>query len=182
MSQLRTNSIVPLDGLPAGASGGGIVQVVHKVDASTSTSTSTSWTNTGVSGLNLSITPTSSSNKILMIVHMQLECGSGTNAGSIIFARNPAGTPTYFGNSGVSFSVDPANDSNGLSKTFLSQGYGGLNGQITSHSGVDSPGTTSSVTYGVLWGTNSGTIYYNRGAAGQVYNSSSTIILMEISG
>lgn len=180
MSELRTNKIYPRDGLPVGASGGGIIQIVQKIDATTGTSASTSWTNTGLSGLNLSITPTSSSNKILMIVHMQLECGSSTNTGSIIFARNPAGTPTYFGNSGTASGIGAGNNANGVSKFFLSQGYSGLNGQTTSHLGIDSPATTSETTYGVHWGTNSGTIYYNRGAGG--FNSSSSIVLMEISG
>jgi len=180
MSQLKVNSIVPSGGLPAGASGGGIIQVVQKIDSSTSTSTSTSYTNTGLIPLNLSITPTSSSNKILMIVHMQLECAAGSNTGSIIFARNPAGTPTYFGNSGTASGIGAGNNANGVSKFFLSQGYGGLNGQTTSHLGIDSPATTSETTYGVHWGTNAGTIYYNRGGNGFV--GASSIILMEISG
>ena len=29
MSQLKVNSIIPVSGVPAGATGGGIVQVVH---------------------------------------------------------------------------------------------------------------------------------------------------------
>lgn len=178
-SELRVDRIVPTTGVPTGG-GGGIIQIVEKIDASTSTTTSTSWTNTGLSGLNISITPTSTSNKILMMVTMQLECGSGGNSGSIIFARDPAGTPVYFANSGVASGLAPGNNSNGISKFFLSQGYTGLNGQTTSHFGVDSPGTTSSVTYGVLWGVNTNTAYYNRGAGG--YNGSSSIILMEVSG
>ena len=178
MSELRTNKIYPRDGLPAGASGG-IIQIVEKIDATTNTTTSTSWTNLGVEGLNLSITPTSASNKILMMVTMQLEM-STSSTGSIIFARDPAGTPVYFANSGVSSGIVPGNNSTGISKFFLSQGYGGLNGQTTSHFGVDSPGTTSSVTYGVIWGVNGGTGYYNRGGSG--YNGSSSIILMEVSG
>ena len=179
MSELRTNKIYPRDGLPVGASGG-IIQIVEKIDASTNTTTSTSWTNSGVEGLNISITPTSASNKILMMVTMQLECGSGSNTGSIIFARDPAGTPVYFANSGVAAGIGVGNNSTGVSKLFLSQGYSGLNGQTTSHFGVDSPGTTSSVTYGVLWGVNSGNAYYNRGQGG--YNGASSIILMEVSG
>ena len=179
MSELRTNKIYPRDGLPAGASGG-IIQIVEKIDATTNTTTSTSWTNLGVDSLNISITPTSASNKILMMVTMQLEMGADSSTGAIIFARDPAGTPAYFANSGVAAGIGPGNDSNGVSKLFLSQGYGGLNGQTTSHFGVDSPGTTSSVTYGVLWGVNGGTGYYNRGAGG--YNGSSSIILMEVSG
>ena len=178
MSELRTNKIYPRDGLPAGASGG-IIQMVEKIDSSANTTTSTSWTNSGVDGLNISITPTSASNKILMMVTMHLEMDT-SSTGAIIFARDPAGTPVYFANSGVAAGIGPGNDSNGVSKLFLSQGYSGLNGQTTSHFGVDSPGTTSSVRYGVLWGVNGGNGYYNRGPGG--YNGSSSIVLMEISG
>ena len=147
MSELRTNKIYPRDGLPAGVSGG-IIQIVEKIDSTANTTTSTSWTNSGVDGLNISITPTSASNKILMMVTMHLEMTT-SSTGSIIFARNPAGTPVYFANSGVDLSP---NNSTGVSKLFLSQGYSGLNGQTTSHFGVDSPGTTSSVTYGLTIG------------------------------
>ena len=178
MSELRTNKIYPRDGLPAGVSGG-IIQIVEKIDSTASTTTSTSWTNSGVDGLNISITPTSASNKILMMVTMHLEMDT-SSTGSIIFARDPAGTPVYFANSGVASGLNPGNNSTGVSKLFLSQGYSGLNGQTTSHFGVDSPGTTSSVTYGVLWGVHDQTGYYNRGPGG--YNGSSSIVLMEISG
>ena len=180
MSELRTNRIVPRDGLPSGASGGGIIQIVEKNDSSKSSTSSTSWTNSGVSSLNLSITPSSSSSKILMMVSMQLEM-SGAQTGSIIFARNPAGSPVYFANSEVASGLNPGNDSDGVSKLFLAQGYGSLNGQNTSHYGIDSPATTSSVTYGVLWGVHSGTGYYNRGIDSS-YTGSSSIILMEVSG
>lgn len=185
-AKIATDAVVA-DGLSSSAIASGdlptgtILQVVQKQDSSTSSSTSTSYTNTGVSGLNLSITPKFTSSKILMTVHMQLECGSGSNSGGIIFARDPSGTPTYFANSGTSSGLgNPFNSSNGVSKVFLSQGYGGINGQCTSHAGIDTPSTTSAVTYGVLWGTNNSTVYYNKGAGGYTLNSS--IILIEIAG
>jgi hypothetical protein len=158
---------------------GTVLQVVNINSASTATTTSTSWTNTGVSSLNTTITPTSTSSKIYMVVHLQLEMSS-SSIGSIIFARDPAGTPVYFANSGVSSGLTPGTDSNGISKFFLSQGYSGINGQTTSHAGIDTPNTTSSVTYGILWGINGGTGYFNRGGAG--YNGNSSLTLMEIAG
>ena len=39
MSELRTNKILPRDGLPSGAYGGGSVQVRHHVKSSTVTTT-----------------------------------------------------------------------------------------------------------------------------------------------
>ena len=180
MSKIKVDSIVPRGGVPSGATGGGIIQIVEKNDASQSSTTSTSWTNSGVSSLNLSITPSSTSSKILMMVSLQLEM-NGAQTGSIIFARNPAGSPVYFANTEVASGLNPGNDSDGVSKLFLSQGYGSLNGQTTSHYGIDSPATTSSVTYGFLWGVNNGTAYYNRGIDSS-YTGSSSIILMEVSG
>ena len=41
MSQLKVNSIVPVGGLPSGASGGGIIQVVQAVKTNTASTTST---------------------------------------------------------------------------------------------------------------------------------------------
>ena len=65
MSELRTNRIVPRDGLPASASGGGIIQVVH---ASTQTGQSQSFSTNSFAdtGLSASITPTRSDSKILV--------------------------------------------------------------------------------------------------------------------
>jgi len=65
MSQLKVDSIVPSGGVPVGADGGGVIQVVRSVLGSTVTTTSTTYTTTGLSA---SITPRSSSNKILISV------------------------------------------------------------------------------------------------------------------
>lgn len=63
MSELRTNRIVPRDGLPAGAAGG-IVQVKHASQSSTVTSTSNSaYTDV----LECALTPVRNGNKILVL-------------------------------------------------------------------------------------------------------------------
>ena len=70
MSELRTNRIVPRDGIPSDSSGtlngGGILQIVtkNKLDAGTLTSSYTAGTNYDISGLSLTIKPSSSSNMI----------------------------------------------------------------------------------------------------------------------
>ena len=117
---------------------GKVLQVRHKLDENQSSTTSTSYTNTPTSGLNHTITPIAASSKIVMVVHLQLEM-SGANVVSMIFARDPAGTPAYFANRQQASNQAPANTSNGCSKFGLSQGYGSVNGQIMSHSGEDSP-------------------------------------------
>ena len=69
MSQLKVNSIVPVGGLPSGATAGGVIQTVT---ASTTTQVSQSYSSEGTitttitdTGLSASITPSSNSSKIL---------------------------------------------------------------------------------------------------------------------
>jgi hypothetical protein len=176
MSTLYVDNLQPNLGNAVHAAGH-VVQVVNKISNASGSTTSTSWTNSGVDDLNFSITPKFQNSKILMTVDLQLEM-SGSNAGSFIFARDPAGTPVYFANSGVPSQLNPSNNANGLSKMFLSQGYT-VNGQTFSHSGTDTPNTTSAVTYGILWGVNSGTAYFNQGTGGG-RKMCSCITLMEI--
>ena len=63
MSELRTNRIVPRDGLPSGSCGG-VIQVVHVNTSSHTYSTSTSYTD--ITGVTATITPTRSDSKILI--------------------------------------------------------------------------------------------------------------------
>ena len=90
---------------------GKVLQVRHKLDENQSSTTSTSYTNTPTSGLNHTITPIAASSKIVMVVHLQLEM-SGANVVSMIFARDPAGTPAYFANRQQASNQAPAYTSN----------------------------------------------------------------------
>ena len=75
MSELRTNRIVPRDGLPSG-SAGGIIQVksVTKTDTFQKAS-GTSFQD--VTGLSVSITPTRSDSKILVMYDMNWSSSAG---------------------------------------------------------------------------------------------------------
>ena len=65
MSELRTNRIVPRDGLPAGAAGGGIIQVRNTTVTDTDTlSCNSAWVDSEIA---CSITPQSAGNKILIL-------------------------------------------------------------------------------------------------------------------
>jgi len=170
MSQLRTNSIVPVGGIPAGASGGGIIQIVESVNT-----TSLSYTlNTTQSdtALTVSITPRSSSNKILFMAN--IACTEGSTAGGQFFGLKRGATQL----------VNPSSRSN----VFGFVNVNGLpNGQYNIGNNtlmyLDSPATTSSTTYTVtvygVSGTN--TMYINRsndnGTTGR-----SHLYAMEISG
>ncbi len=160
MSELRTNRIVPRDGLPAG-SAGGIIQV-----KSTTMTTSVTygpfsgmpWTE--VTPLTTTITPTRSDSKILVLRRDSQNIG--VNAG-------------------------------GQSHTSASWAYTGrdLGNAIESHptfNHLDSPGTTSAVSYKVMITSESTGfyLYVNRshsdGNASSVFRTASSLTLMEISG
>ena len=173
MSELRTNRIVPRDGLPSGSSGG-IVQVksVTKTDGDFSTS-SASYTD--VTGLSVSITPTRSDSKILIFANLH---GVGDSSTQAYFRFMRDSTAICVGTSVGSrvaatmgsIYEDQTNDTNSCSQQFL-----------------DSPSTTSSVTYKIQARTQGdGTLYLNR-SSGDANDATSgrftsTLTVMEVSG
>jgi len=79
-SKLRVDSIVPVDGVPAGG-GGGIIQVVHssataEVSQANSGTTQTTLTDTGLSA---TITPKFSTSKVLVLVHQSMHIENGND-------------------------------------------------------------------------------------------------------
>ena len=67
MSQLKVNSIVPVGGLPAGATAGGIIQTVTTVKKDTLTVDVASQNDYDFTGFAVAITPTLNSSKILIM-------------------------------------------------------------------------------------------------------------------
>ena len=175
MSELRTNRIVPRDGLPSGSSGG-----IIQVKSATKTDTFTKASNTSfqdVPGLSVSITPTRSDSKILIMYDM----GWGSNNGHCSCRLMRDSTPIKIG------------DANGNKTRVTGQmHHAGTNDQydIEQVSGtfLDSPATTSSITYKMQVGTphsSSHTLFVNyhqeENDAAWVGRSASTITVMEIS-
>ena len=173
MSELRTNRIVPRDGLPSGSSGGVIqVKSVTKTDGDFNTN-STSYTD--ITGLSVSITPTRSDSKILILANVHGIGDSATQA-YLRFMRDSTAicVGTDVGSRVAatmgSMYYDQQNDVNHCSQTFL-----------------DSPSTTSSVTYKIQCRTQgSGIIYINRSATDANDSTSgrfaSSLTVMEVSG
>lgn len=164
MSELRTNKIYPRDGLPAGASGGGIIQVVHNTSYTSLTTSSTSYVATA---LTATITPTSSSNKILVLLNGLYDTdAAGRQPYFALFRQIGSGSFTNLSYPGSTYEA--------FSLPFNSAGRQiadlGLN-----H--LDSPATTSTATY---------TLYMKSGTANGVefnsQESESRITLMEVSG
>jgi len=152
-SGINNTSISNVTALPAGV-GGKVLQVVTATNSTASDTTSTSFTS---SGLEASITPSSTSNKILVITSNSVE------------AAGTSGFSSYF---------SIYRDSTNLGD--LSMGFGVIYSgiSIVNPTILDSPSTTSSVTYKFMGRTQSAstTTYFQR------YNALGTITLLEIEG
>ena len=173
MSELRTNRIVPRDGLHSGSSGGVIqVKSATKTDGNFNTSSSSY---TDVTGLAVTITPTRSDSKILIFANIH---GVGNSDTQAYFRFMRDSTPICVGDAAGSrvqatlgsMYYNQQNDTKSCSQNFL-----------------DSPSTTSSVTYKIQCRTQgSGSIYINRSATDANDSTSgrftSSLTVMEVSG
>ena len=172
MSELRTNRIVPRDGLPAGSSGG-IIQV--KMGTFTGKFNTTSSTMVD-SGLSVTITPTRSDSKIL--VQVSLGSLSNNERYKRAFMNIVRGsTNVITGDAATGHEVTAALNSRSADDNHI---------QIpVSFMVLDSPATTNAITYKVQLsrGSDSGTVYLNGSAGADSYagNAASTIIVMEVS-
>ena len=134
-SELRVDKIIPTDGVPTGG-GGGIIQIKQS-----SYNTHPSLSNTtmaAISGWTVVMTPKFNTSKMLVTVNISVECRSSNIIG-IELTRN--GT-AMFNNKG---------------------GFRGNNahGGYCTFSYLDSPATTSAVTYGVQTSCNTGNYVIN---------------------
>ena len=156
--------------LPAGS----ILQVVSTTKTDTFTSSSTSFVD--ITGLSATITPRSTSSKILVMASVAsgntgsqqsgfrfMRDATPIAVGDAAGSRTPVTIGAYFGGS--------------ISNYHLST----LTSQV-----LDTPGTTSSVTYKVQGNTNGDTLTINRNGAdldvSTVRRAVSTITLMEVAG
>tara|TARA_A100001035_G_scaffold206271_1_gene166342 strand:+ start:1333 stop:1854 length:522 start_codon:yes stop_codon:yes gene_type:complete len=173
MSELRTNRIVPRDGLPSGASGG-VIQVVTAINTVQRSNTSHSITNGQwqFTGTTATITPTRSDSKILITFDQSFfwQTNAGGNQGCGI--RIYRGSTAITTNSGYSgHYIDTGNANNNRVHSYQ-------HGQK-----LDSPATTSAVTYnlyGYFWTSDWTNLRYQYNDGND--DSPSTITLMEISG
>lgn len=141
MSTLRTNAIQTTGGKPILNSTGSIIQIAQTVKQDTWTSSSNGTSFYDVTGLSCSITPTSSTNKILVI--LDVNCSSGYWEIQGRLTRNGAAITGALGTqrglrSQCSFSVNEYPGG--------AYGYGKYRPCVHY---LDSPATTSAVTYGV---------------------------------
>ena len=147
--------------------GGKILQVKQTFKNDTASTSSGSFSD--ISGLTVSITPSSTSNKILYKGSLYLAYTGAE--GNFRLKRTIGGTTTEIGNASV---VD--DDADG---TFA---IGGSSLYLTANfEFLDSPNTTSAITYGIKWHMHSGTMYLNRTWDNNWFHGVSSITAMEVS-
>jgi hypothetical protein len=183
MSELRTNRIVPRDGLTSGTNnGGGIIQVRNIMYTDIFSSSHSGSQYVDVTGFSLDITPTRSDSKILVQPEVAggLNDNYGYNFRFRVVRTVSGGTATDIGipptgsyaMTGGYNLYDSASNTPyifGMSKTFF-----------------DSPATTSSVNYKIQvshsHGGSGAIVYVNRRGNNADWTAISTLTLWEVSG
>lgn len=163
-SELRVDRIIPVNGVPTGG-GGGIIQMKMGTSSTQAVSTSNTWIS---SGLSVTITPTRSDSKIYVQASggMNGPAGGGS-AEKMGFKINRSINGGSYSEVESSSSGQQVHYGDGDTYTALSINY------------LDSPGTTSPVTYKIYFRreNGSGTHSVNRDSTNQTQ-----IIAVEVSG
>ena len=158
------NAVEVFDGSSFGPIGG-ILQVVSTTKTNTFSATGSSFVD--VTGMSASITPSSTSSKVLVLVNM-MTSASGTSADFARLVRN-----------GTAISVGSSGDGYWVSNTFSASEGLGLDMPVTF---LDSPGSTSSLTYKIQIGGTvaTSTRFVNRRGISATPVAVSSITLMEV--
>tara|TARA_A100000172_G_C3002137_1_gene96678 strand:+ start:235 stop:807 length:573 start_codon:yes stop_codon:yes gene_type:complete len=166
MSTLKVNKIIPTAGVPTGG-GGGIIQVITSTtqNSTGSVSVDNQKNYANIPDQLVTITPTSSTSKILVSFHQSGETSASSHMFGLALERSVSGGSTTL------IQGDIGSDSSKSAQlTQLTTTYYGNDNDTTMEIGhcsnyLDSPNTTSAVTYKVKIRQNeaaSGTYYYNR--------------------
>jgi hypothetical protein len=157
LTKINNNTLSAITGLPAGV-GGKVLQVVTATNTSQITVSTGSYTWT--TNISLAITPSSTSNKILILGSQNLATNQDDKYMNGTFFKNSTNLGhSSFGISGGSLAV-------GVS--FIAANWGA--------SYLDSPSSTSEITYHMKGAAQTATGYMN------VNGSYGTLTLMEVAG
>ena len=170
-SELRVDKIVPTAGVPTGG-GGGIVQVKYAIKNDTQSIAaqgSYNWV-VDISGLSLSITPKFSTSKFLVQMHIGCHGTTGNAACTFRIYRDS-----------TDITQTAANSDSRMGATVFYNSNNTAMGIPASINVLDSPATTSAITYKVTGYTNAGTLYINRLPGDNTWNTISTLTVMEVS-
>ena len=165
MSELRTNRIIPRDGVPSGSFGGGIVQVRFAQLSSQLLLTSNGDILSGT------ITPLRSDSKILVDIRLRAREESGNNAQWFVGLRKTiGGTDSYPGGRYMMHSRSHPTYS----------GWAGFYQMV-----FDSAGGSQQITYTIAagpWGSNNGTTFRVNSSTGDGETNGAQLIMYEVSG
>ena len=164
-SELRVDRIVPTDGVPADG-GGGIIQVKHLTKTDSFSTQSTSLVD--ITGFSLSITPKFNTSKILVLASGYISSQGNNHGVHLFFYRTRSGQSDV--EVGKSYN-QKANVQSQTGGTFIIQN-------------LDSPATTSTLTYKGRLQTDSSSYNARIGAGGNNGDANipeSVITLMEVS-
>ena len=168
-----TSGVLDSGSLPAGS----VLQVVQATKTDTFSTTSTSFTD--VTGLSASITPRSTSSKILVIMDIAVSTGTAENHSQVKLLRDS--TDIYVGD--AAGSRTQAAITTFSTTTELRLAAMALRQNATF---LDSPSTTSAVTYKAQARVSTDTFYVNRSAVDSDSSTNgrlaSSITLMEVAG
>jgi len=165
MSELRTNRIIPRDGVPSGSFGGGIIQVRFAQLSSQLLLTSNGDILSG------NITPVRSDSNILVDIRLRAREESGNNAQWYVGLRKTiGGVDSYPGGRYMMHSRSHPTYS----------GWAGFYQCI-----FDQTGGSSQITYTIAagpWGSNNGTTFRVNSSTGDGETNGAQLIMYEISG
>ena len=161
---------VTCSGTATGFGGGKILQIVSTTKTDTTSISSSDFAN--ITGMSVSITPSSTSSKIFLIGYV---CVSLTDFQKRVYLKITGGNAAnYIGAAGTG--IEAAN----VAVLRVNTNYGQLNSPLQY---LDSPNTTSAITYQVQWASEGGaTGYLNRPVTQDSVgaNVASTITVMEV--
>tara|TARA_A100001035_G_scaffold178782_1_gene142110 strand:+ start:207 stop:719 length:513 start_codon:yes stop_codon:yes gene_type:complete len=170
MSELRTNRIIPRDGLPSG-SAGGIIQLKSVTHTEFETQSLTGSGNFfDIAGMSVTITPTRADSKIFVMTTVAVACNNANRNNFIQLRRD-------------STDIAKGTEGGSVNASFYHKTRDNFSPANINIQHLDSPATTSAVTYKVRWsGENSTTYYLNRNASNTNEGMVSSITVMEVSG
>ena len=159
---LNNNSLTNITSLPTGV-GGKVLQVQSTTKTDVFATTSGSFVK--VTGLEINITPSSASNKILFLSSVVWGHDAANSGGHFRLRRDLSGASTDLKLYNLNFSGSYTD-----------------NRCMASFNYLDSPNTTSELTYKLQVKADSGNLGINRSNAGATDRGDSTITVMEIAG
>ena len=177
MSELRTNRIVPRDGLPSG-SAGGIIQVRSTTFTDNASYAISGMTWTEVAGLTTTITPQRSDSKILCMVTIGAIESNGHNQRFGMALRR--------GSTNIGVNTQSGGGQTRANWAACGNNVGNIVSNWACFNHLDSPASTSVQTYKIMITTEgSQTLYVNRSESdadsSSVFRCASSLTLMEIS-